>query len=243
MFEQTFVNAQAQTRRPWAVAVSLTLQTALVAALLIAPLLHIAKLDVPPKVPLFLQVQKVDIQAKPEVRTAPQPSTAPRPVFHLSAMQVPTSIPKTIDMTPDAPQLSASPLSPMGFPGTSLSGLVSDIPAQAPPKPPAPTPTVAVRPVTPIVVGGAVQAAKLIFSPKPAYPAMARAARMQGTVKIQATIARDGSIRNLQLISGPPLLVAVALEAVGRWRYQPTLLNAEPVEVITEISVNFTLSQ
>jgi len=58
---------------------------------------------------------------------------------------------------------------------------------------------------------------------------------------MQATIARDGSIRNLQLLSGPPLLVAAAIEAVRQWRYRPTLLNGEPVEVITVIDVNFTL--
>lgn len=243
MFEQSFVNAQAQTRRPWTVAVSLTLQTALVAVLLIAPLLHIAKLDVPTKVPLFLQVEKVNLQAKPEVKAAPQLSTAPRPVFHLSAMQAPTQVPRSIDMTPDAPQLVSS-LSPLGVPGTALTGLISEIPAQVVPKPAPPTPPLApVRPTAPIVVGVGVQAAKLISGPKPVYPVIARTTRTQGTVKIHATIARDGSIRNLQLISGPPLLVAVALEAVGRWRYQPTLLNGEPVEVITEIDVNFTLSQ
>ena len=238
MFEQSFVNAQAQTRRPWTVAVSLTLQTALVAVLLIAPLLHIAKLDVPPKVPLFLQVEKVNLQAKPEMKSAPQLSTAPRPVFHASTIQPPTSVPKTIDMTPDAPQLGV--LVPITA-GSTLSGLVTDLPTQAPPKPPAPTPTVAVRPTAPIHVGGDVEAAKLISAPKPVYPSMARAARVQGTVKIQATIARDGSIRNLQLMSGPPLLVAVALEAVGRWRYQPTLLNGEPIEGQTTIQVDFTL--
>jgi periplasmic protein TonB len=240
MFEQTFVNAQVQTRRPWTVAVSLALQTALVAVLLIAPLLHIAKLDAPPKVPLFLQVEKVNLQAKPEVKSAPQVSTAPRPVFHLSALQPPRLVPSTIDMTPDPPQIGVT--TPITT-GPSLGGLVSEIPAQAPPKPPAPIPTVAVQPTAPIHVGGDVEAAKLISAPRPSYPSIARAARVQGTVKIQATIARDGSIRNLQLISGPPLLVAVALEAVGRWRYQPTLLNGQPVEVITEIAVNFTLSQ
>ncbi len=241
MFEQTFVNAQVQTRRPWTVAVSLALQTALVAALLIAPLLHIAKLDAPPKVPLFLQVEKVNLQTKPEVRSAPQRSALPRPVFHLSALQQPPRfVPSTIDMTPDPPQAGVTgPITT----GSTLGGFVSEIPVQAPPNPPAPTPAVAVRQAAPIHVGGDVEAAKLISAPRPVYPTIARATRTQGTVKIQATIARDGSIRNLQLISGPPLLVAVAMEAVGRWRYQPTLLNGEPVEVITEIAVNFTLSQ
>jgi len=62
-------------------------------------------------------------------------------------------------------------------------------------------------------------------------------------VKIQALIGRDGIIRNLQVVSGPPLLIAAAVAAVQQWRYKPTLLNAEPVEVITEIDVTFTLSQ
>ena len=71
----------------------------------------------------------------------------------------------------------------------------------------------------------------------------ARAARVQGVVKLQAVIARDGLIKNLQVVSGPALLVTAALAAVQQWRYQPTLLNAEAVEVATEIDVNFTLSQ
>jgi protein TonB len=109
--------------------------------------------------------------------------------------------------------------------------------------PPAPIVKSSPSPQIPILIGGAVQAAKLVSGPRPAYPPLARATRTQGTVRIQAVIARDGSIRNLHLVSGPPLLVAVALEAVRQWRYQPTLLNGEPVEVITEIDVNFTLSQ
>ena len=66
---------------------------------------------------------------------------------------------------------------------------------------------------------------------------------MQGTVRITAIIGTDGTIRNLQLINGPPLLVKAALDAVKQWRYQATMLNGSPVEVITEIDVNFTLSQ
>jgi protein TonB len=61
-------------------------------------------------------------------------------------------------------------------------------------------------------------------------------------VKFEAVIAKDGSIQNLKMISGPPLLVQAALQAVQQWQYRPTLLNGEPVEVITTIDVNFTLS-
>ena len=86
------------------------------------------------------------------------------------------------------------------------------------------------------------QSAKLLAQPKPVYPSLAKAARVAGTVRLQAIIGRDGTIRNLQLIGGPPLLVAAALEAVSRWTYQPTLLNGDPVEVFTEIQVNFSLN-
>lgn len=92
-------------------------------------------------------------------------------------------------------------------------------------------------------ISSSVQTARLIFGPKPAYPVLAKTTRTQGTVKIQALIGRDGVIRNLKLISGPPLLVKAAMDAVATWRYKPALLNGELVEVITEIEVNFTLTQ
>ncbi len=84
---------------------------------------------------------------------------------------------------------------------------------------------------------------QFIRQPKPVYPPLAKAARVQGTVKFEAKIAKDGTIQNLHLISGPPLLVQAAMQAVQQWQYKPTLLNGEPVEVITTIDVNFTLSQ
>jgi protein TonB len=95
----------------------------------------------------------------------------------------------------------------------------------------------------PLRVGTGVQDAKLAFAPRPVYPQIAKAARSQGVVKIEATIATDGRIKDLRVVSGPPLLVNAALEAVRQWRYQPTLLNGAPVEVLTEIDINFTLTQ
>jgi protein TonB len=92
-------------------------------------------------------------------------------------------------------------------------------------------------------VGGNVQSANLINQVRPTYPPLAKAARVQGTVKFEAVIGKDGSIQNLHMISGPPLLVQAAMQAVQQWKYRPTLLNGEPVEVITTIDVNFTLSQ
>jgi protein TonB len=77
---------------------------------------------------------------------------------------------------------------------------------------------------------------------QPQYPPLARQARVSGTVKLHAIIAKDGTVQELQVISGHPLLIQAALDAVRQWRYRPTLLNSEPVEVDTTIDVIFTLN-
>jgi TonB family protein len=93
-----------------------------------------------------------------------------------------------------------------------------------------------------INVGGSEQAAKLVQKVTPKYPVEAKAARIQGLVRMRATIAKDGTIKALDVISGAPELVPSALEAVRQWVYRPTLLNGEPVAVITQIDVNYTLA-
>ena len=84
---------------------------------------------------------------------------------------------------------------------------------------------------------------KLIRQQKPVYPPLAKAARVQGTVKFEAVISKGGTVDNLKLLSGPPLLVQSATQAVSQWAYKPTLMKGAPVEVITEIDVPFILSQ
>ena len=93
-----------------------------------------------------------------------------------------------------------------------------------------------------IRVGGNVPAANLIRKVQPVYPPLAKQARIQGTVRFTAIIGKDGTIQNLQLFTGHPLLVQAA-GCRPQWVYRPTLLNGEPVEVVTQIDVNFTLSQ
>ena len=78
---------------------------------------------------------------------------------------------------------------------------------------------------------------------KPVYPPLARRARIQGKVRFTAIIGKDGRVQNLQIISGHPLLVPAAQDAVKQWVYRPTLVNDEPVEVVTQVDVNFALSQ
>jgi protein TonB len=85
--------------------------------------------------------------------------------------------------------------------------------------------------------------AKLLRKVIPVYPPLARSARISGVVRLIGTIAKDGTIQNLQLVSGHPMLAQAAMEAVRQWIYKPTLLNGNAVEVIAPIEVNFTLAQ
>jgi protein TonB len=161
-------------------------------------------------------------------------------------MKAPTVIPRTIKTIKDEPEPPPQTASagvvggvPGGMPGGSVGGVIGGViggvlSAAPPPKP-----------VTPkrIRVGGNVEQAKQIYAPKPEYPQLAKMARIQGVVRLEAVIDKDGTIKDLKMVSGHPLLVKSAIEAVSRWRYQPTLLNGEPVEVVTEIDVNFTLSE
>jgi len=82
----------------------------------------------------------------------------------------------------------------------------------------------------------------LILRVQTDYPALARQVRVQGQVVLRAMIRREGTIENLQVLSGHPMLVRAAVDAVRQWRYRPYLLNGEPVEVETEVRVNFILS-
>jgi TonB family protein len=97
--------------------------------------------------------------------------------------------------------------------------------------------------VNKIRVGGNVQATNLINQVRPVYPAAAKEGRIQGVVQLEAIIGPDGHVQDLKVTSGHPLLAQAALEAVKDWVYRPTLLNGNPVTVVTSIDVNFTLSQ
>jgi len=134
---------------------------------------------------------------------------------------------------------------PGGMPGGSLNGLLGALPPPAPVAAKAPTPAAA--PTVPTVptqlhVGGDVQAGLLTHEVVPVYPSIAKSARVQGTVKLSAIIAPDGTVKDLRVISGNPLLVEAAQNAVKQWVYRPTYLNGTAVEVITQIEVRFTLA-
>jgi len=240
MFEQTFVQTQAATRRPWTVAMSLSLQFLIIGVILLIPLLHPAMMRIPPVPQARLISTWANLAPRPVPVTtsapvAPSPLRAPRiysPVFHPATpvlRQVGVPVAETSAIWQDTP----------AFAPTATLPVTPSLPVAQPVKPPA-TP---VRPAGPVHVGGDVESAKLMYSPRPAYPQIAISTRSQGTVRLEAIIAADGRIRNLRVLSGPPLLVHAAMEAVQQWKYQPTLLNGAPVEVVTEIEVNFRLSR
>jgi protein TonB len=252
MFEQSLVDGMGRTSKPLTVLASFSVQTLLVIVLVIIPLIYT---DTLPRATLtsFLV-------APPPPPPPPPPPAAPIKVvkviprqFDAGKLMAPKQIPKDIAMIKEEempPMAGAVGVVgglpggvPGGTPGGLIGGIIGAVPQAAPPPPPPPVKKEE-KPATPqrIRVGGNVQSAKLIKQPKPPYPPLAKQARIQGTVRFQAIIGKDGTIQNLQLISGHPLLVPSATEAVKQWVYQPTLLNGEPVEVVTQIDVNFTLS-
>lgn len=236
MFEDSlFASARKQkTNSPLTIAVSFLLQTIAVGIMVLLPLVYTEAL---PR--RLMTSMLITPPPPPTPRTASAPSRVQvkvRPVRQQQVLTQPRAIPDRVAM------LVEEPLLPV------ISGVVTDqasMDEQVPstlltaiitPPPPLPEPV-----VQRIPVGGVVMAAKLIFQPRPVYPQLARQARIQGTVRLQALISKDGVIDNLTVLSGHPLLIPAALDAVRQWRYQPTMLNGRPVEVETTIDVTFTL--
>jgi periplasmic protein TonB len=209
------------------------------ALLVLIPLVRVQ--DLPQALPGEMLVAPAPPMGAPK---PPRVSTVPRARLHQS-MLAPTFIPKMITPLPgkpeaalQAPNLGVMNAVPWGDRSGSLGGINTGNP------PPPATPAQTSKPaLLRVRVGGQVEGAKLIFQVKPDYPEIARMARIQGTVRLEAVISKEGTVESLKVVSGPPLLVKAAFDAVSQWRYQPTLLNGEPVEVATEIEVNFTLGE
>ena len=164
-------------------------------------------------------------------------------VFHLSKVIAPVAIPRSIPQISDAPPAPGISVA-VASEGTQPAGnpLLFGSNGPAAGVAPAPPPVVKSRANGPLRMGGNVAEANLIYRVNPVYPALAKSARIQGTVEFSAIISKDGRVENLKLISGHPLLVNAARDAILQWRYRPTRLNGEPVEVMTTITVHFRLS-
>lgn len=162
----------------------------------------------------------------------------------------PKTVPKQVASIKDIPEVAPPSVEPGvvggvpgGVAGGVLGGVLGGVPAAAPPPPPPPKPE-PVKPTTPsrVRIGGQVQAAKLLHEVEPQYPELAKEARVGGVVRLKAIIGANGRVQDLTLLSGQPLLVNAAMNAVRQWVYKPTYLNGVPVEVLTEVDVDFHLS-
>lgn len=255
MFEQSVLSYGRATKRVWTTLVGLTGEALLAACAVLAPLVW------PQVLP---RAQAVAIGLLPPV---PQPLPADRGPKHFEpavqdASQIvghsliaPGRIPQKAAVILDPPAEAAAGMGvPGGLPGVGqgvagnglLNSILTDGARPAPPvhvaDPPSVSPKPPVAEIKRYREGGVVKPAVPVFRPEPKYPPMARTARVSGAVEMEAVIGIDGRMREVRVKSGNPLLVPAALEAVRQWSYQPTLLNGEPVEVVTRITVMFRLN-
>lgn len=247
MFDQTFVDGSGKTNKSWAVALSFVLESLAVGVLILVPLLWTEAL------PRAMRFSMLTAPAPPPpapppphpVRTAVK-KAAPRR-FIGRALQAPSEIPAHAAIFTDERQPLEVSAGVVGFDAAvDLDGIGLGGPAVLPPPPPPvrapPPPETPKRQEEPVRQSSGVQAARCIHCPKPPYPPIARQARIHGAVVLSAIIARDGTVKKLSVVStANPLLTKAAMDAVAQWIYVPTILNREPVEVSTAITINFAL--
>jgi protein TonB len=241
MFDEMVVSSpnSKRTNKPWTVILSMIFQTAFLAVLILIPLIYTEAL---PKT-----MMATLLVAPPPPPPPPPPPIAAvvhvKPQVHLmdaGKLVAPKVIPKDIKIIKeDAPDMSGMQGGVAGgVAGGQMGGVIGGVIGGVGAAPPPPKPS-----QTRIRQGGQVQAAKLMNKVQPLYPPLARQTRISGTVRLHAIIGKNGGVEQLEVISGHPLLVQAALDAVKQWRYQATTLNGEPVEVDTTIDVIFSLNQ
>lgn len=236
MFDRTFIEAGPGGKKRLTMLLSLLLQIIVLAALIAAPLIYTqvlpraqlrsvlaAPTPPPPALPKPPMTERPQASVSHSFRFDPSDLTAPRP--HALSTDLPAP-PAISDGTHG------------GDPSSTAVGLIGSL--IEPPDPPT-TPAIK-KPAAKLVRIASMQVSQVIRQVQPVYPPMAKQVRVQGVVEFTAIIGKTGSIEHLQLVRGHPLLVKAAEDAILQWKYKPTLLNGEPVEVITDIFVNFTLT-
>ncbi len=243
MFEDSLVESggRIKTRRGATTTISFILEFLFLGVLVLLPLIFTEAL--PTK-----QLMTMLTAPPPPPPPPPPPAAAPVIVKKVQSeldngqLRTPTAIPKKIQMLKeDEPPPSAGPAGvvggvPGGVPGGAMGGVLGSVMSSVP--------TAVPKVATPqrVRVSQGVSQGLLVHKVTPQYPPLAKQARIQGVVVLQALIGKDGSIQNLHVVSGHPMLTNAALEAVKEWKYKPYYLNGEPVEVETTINVNFSLS-
>ena len=239
MFEDSLIESggKLKTARGRTTTFSFILEAVVVGVMVLVPLLFTEAL---PKAQLMMA-----LVAPPPPPPPPPPPAAVKIVKQVQTdivngqLRTPTKIPKKVEIIKEEeappPSLGVVGGVPGGVPGGQMGGVIGGIISSMPMA----VPKVAVQRVR---VSQGVTAGLVIHKVQPNYPPLARTARVQGAVQLAAIIDKDGTIANLHVISGHPLLTQAALDAVKQWRYKPYILNGEPVQVDTQITVNFTLS-
>jgi periplasmic protein TonB len=242
MFEDSLIESggRLKTKRGLTTSISFLIEAMLLGVMILIPLLFT---DALPKTQLLTL-----IVAPPPPPPPPPPAAAPVHIVKQvqtdiinGQLRTPTKIPKKVEMIKEdeaPPPVMAGVVGgvPGGMPGGQMGGVIGGIISSTPvavPKVAAPTRVRVSQGVTEGMVLRRVQ---------PNYPPLARQARIQGDVILQAEISKDGAIENLRVISGHPMLAPAAIDAVKQWRYKPYFLNGEPVAVETQITVKFSLS-
>jgi len=241
MFDQLV--SEKTARKPFAVALSLSGQVGLLGLTILIPLMSTQAI-VPGRLTQFVPLKPWGgPKAEPHRVTVAHGTAKPGVhVFSEHVFRAPAFVPAHIALGDDAPSVGTLDVAPIGY--GSPAGVIGIASTEMIAPPPQPIVTRATATAPPrLKVGGLVQSAKLLRQAKPVYPPLAKQARITGVVRLEAVIGRNGTIESLRVMSGPPLLVQAALEAVRQWVYQPTLLNGDPVEVLTQIEVNFKLGE
>src|ERR1700676_2871930 len=237
------VDSAEKHRRKWAAVSTIVLQTLFVGAVLIVPLMFTEALPT-------AQLVTFLVAPTPPPPPPPAPAAAPLKVIRQvqsdlldGRLRAPGRIPQKVAMIKEdeaPPAMSFSNGVIGGVAGGQLAGviggIVNSVPHTTVPKLASAAPTKRLR------VSQGVSEGQKIFSPRPAYPHLAQQARIEGVVILRAIVSKTGEIQNLQVVSGHPLLIPAAVDAVKQWRYRPFLLNGEPVEVETEVTVTFQLA-
>jgi periplasmic protein TonB len=228
-----------QPRRSLDFLVSLAGQAAFVALLILLPLVYTQAFDVTglEKTMLVIPPPPPPPRAEPHVVIKAKAS-----LFEKGKLIAPRVIPKHVAVLKEAPQESPGPAGVSGgvvggVEGGTLGGVLGGIlSGSQPPPPPRPA-----KVSGPIRVGGRIQAPRLTKEVHPEYPILAKETRTQGNVVLDCVIDPQGNVTQMRLVSGHPLLVPAALKAVQQWKYQPTLLNGQPVAVEMKVTVTFSL--
>jgi len=241
------IGVSERTQKPWTVVVSFIGQMALIGLAILVPLVGTDAL--PHRLSwITLPEPPRALPHRPAQAATKQASTVPSQITP-KGLVFPARIPdRAVILQDPEPVLAVS--DGVGVPGGfgdsngPGNGVIDSLLSVRPAQPPQPAPVV--KPPAPpirIKMGGLVEQGKLISGPKPIYPPLARQARIEGTVRLEAVISRDGTVLNLRAVSGHPMLIPAAVAAVRQWIFRPTSLNGDPVEVATEIEVNFTLQK